>query len=231
MLSVKKRYQILKSDKGFFSIFLLFLLLSVFHIAYSFYTDYNQCFIRCGFCLGIALASFLFSRIGFSVTLLAYAYTLVYFNTFFNYTSFFCLIIAVHCTPKIKAQALLFYAIDVFIVFAYREFALLAVAIHFLNCVFYYLATNLFLRFETKSTLLLTDDERVVLSELAEGKLQKQIEAFSPNTVTKLLKNAMERNRCKTKTELLHRFIKEKPESRAIESQQPVIESQMQSQE
>ena len=230
MLSVKKRYQILKSDKGFFSIFLLFLLLSAFHIAYSFYTDHNQCFIRCSFCLGIAIASFLFSRVGFSVTLLAYAYTLIYFNTFFNYTSFFCLIIAVHCTPKIKAQALLFYAIDVFVVFAYRQIALLAVGIHFLNCVFYYLATDLFLRFETKTTLLLTDDERLVLAELAEGKLQKQIEAFSPNTITKLLKNAMERNRCKTKTELLHRYIKEKPENPAIESQAAGNESQEQSQ-
>lgn len=211
MLSVRKRYEILKSDKGFFSIFLVFILLAIFHFAYSDYTEHNQCYIRCGFCLGIALASFLFSRRGFSITLLLYAYTLIYFNTFFNYTSFVYVVIAFHCIPKIKWQALLIYAIEIFIVFPYRGIALLALGIHILNCVFIYLAIELFIRFITKSTLLLTDDERLVLRELADGKMQKQIEAFSPNKVTKVIKNAMERNSCKTKTELLHRFIKENP--------------------
>ena len=56
-------------------------------------------------------------------------------------------------------------------------------------------------------TLNLTEDEKIILSELAKGKLQKQIEGYHQNTVTRHLKNAMERNLCKTKTELLQKYI------------------------
>lgn len=71
-----------------------------------------------------------------------------------------------------------------------------------------------------QTTLLLTDDERAVLRELAAGKLQKQIDLFSQNTITKIIKRAMERNLCKTKTKLLHKYIKENP---ANESQDVAI--------
>ena len=98
-----------------------------------------------------------------------------------------------------------------FAVFAVKGYAILTLGIHSLNCVLFYACARYLFAAIPQTTLLLTDDERIVLSELAEGKLQKQIEAFSPNTVTKLIKNALERNNCKSKTELLHKFIKENP--------------------
>ena len=160
-----------------------------------------------------------------------YAYVLVYFNNFFNYTSFLFVLFAIYCNPKIKKHALLIYGLDVFVVFAIKQYAILTLGIHGLNCLFFYLLSTRVFGFVQTSTLLLTDDERFVLTELASGKLQKQIEKFSPNTVTKLLKNAMERNKCKTKTELQHRFLKENPHIMvAIESQESEIESQEQSQ-
>ena len=85
MLSVAKKIQVLKSDRLLFAIFLIHLLLAFFHMAYSFYTENQptQCYIRASFCTAIALATFLFLRAGFSITILAYAGALLYFNNFF----------------------------------------------------------------------------------------------------------------------------------------------------
>lgn len=213
MLSVSKKFQVLKSDRLLFAIFLIHLLLAFFHLAYSFYTENNptQCYIRAGFCAGIALATYLFLRAGFSITILAYACVLLYFNNFFNYTSFLFVLFAIYATPKLQPYAVLLYAIAVFIAFALKGYTILTLGIHGLNCLLFYACARYLFAAIPQTTLLLTDDERLVLCELAEGKMQKQIEAFSPNKVTKVIKNAMERNHCKTKTELLHRFIKENP--------------------
>ena len=213
MLSVSKKFQVLKSDRLLFAIFLIHLLLAFFHLAYSFYTENNptQCYIRAGFCAGIALATYLFLRGGFSITILAYACVLLYFNNFFNYTSFLFVLFAIYATPKLQPYAVVLYAIAVFVVFALKGYAILTLGIHGLNCVLFYVCARYLFAANPQTTLLLTDDERLVLRELADGKMQKQIEAFSPNKVTKVIKNAMERNSCKTKTELLHRFIKENP--------------------
>ncbi len=213
MLSVSKKIQVLKSDRLLFAIFLIHLLLVFFHLVYSFYTENGplQCYVRAGFCAGIALATYMFLRGGFSVMILLYAFVLIYFNNFFNYTSFLFVLFAIYATPKLKPYALLFYVIAVFIIFAIKGYSILTLGIHVLNCFLFYLCSRYLFAAIPQTTLLLTDDERLVLQELADGKLQKQIEAFSPNKVTKVIKNAMERNGCKTKTELLHHYIKENP--------------------
>lgn len=225
MLSTSKKYQVLKSDRLLFSIFLIHLLLAFFHFSYSFYTanPQTQCFIRAGFCAGIAIATLLFLRAGFSVSILLYACVLLYFNNFFNYTSFLFVLFAIYATPKLQKTALMLYSICVFVIFGVKGYAIMTLGIHGLNCFLFYACARYLFAAVPHITLLLTDDERTVLEELAQGKLQKQIEDFSPNTVTKLLKNAQERNKCSTKTELLHRYIKENP---AIESQTRAIESQ-----
>jgi hypothetical protein len=221
MLSVPKKIQVIKSDRLLFSIFLIHLLLAFFHFAYSFFTEnpQTQCFIRAGFCAAIALATFLFLRAGFSISILIYASVLLYFNNFFNYTSFLFVLFAIYATPKIQPYAVLYYTIAVFIVFALKGYSILTLGIHGLNCCLFYVCARFLFEARIQTTLLLTDDERLVLSEMAQGKMQKQIEAFSPNKVTKVIKNAQERNQCKTKAELLHRYIKEN------ESHKPAIES------
>lgn len=222
-MTINKRYQILKSDRVLFAIFLIHLLLAFFHAAYSFYTEHEktQAFIRCGFCIFIAGSTFFFLRPGFSFSILGYAYTLLYFNTFYNYTSFLFVLFAIYCTPRASKPALIIYALNVFIALAIKGSAILTLGIHGLNCFLFYVCARYLFQAIAQTSLMLTDDERLVLTELADGKLQKQIEAFSPNTVTKLLKNAMTRNKCKTKAELLHRFIAEghnQSQSAAIES-------------
>ena len=218
-MTLKKRFEILKSDKVLFSIFLIHLSLVFFHLAYSFYTDHWQCYVRAVFCLAIAVSTFFFLHKGLSVSLLAYAYVLLYLNNFYNYTSFLFVLFAIYCTPKLNKIAIFLYAINVFTALAWRRCEILTLGIHFVNCVLFYICAKYLFAAITPATLMLTDDERIVLSELATGKLQKEIDQFTQNQVTQILKNAVSRNRCKTKTELLNKFMKEYPEYCVIESQ------------
>ena len=168
----------------------------------------------------ISISTYLFLRKGFSISILIYAYVLLYFNNFYNYTSFLFVLFAIYCTPGISKYALIIYALNVFVALAVKGCEILTLGIHSLNCFLFYTCAKYLFAAIAPTTLLLTDDERVVLTELARGKLQKQIEQFSPNTVTKLLRNAMVRNNCTTKNELQQKFIKENPNIQMIESQE-----------
>ncbi len=218
-MNLKKRIQIIKSDKVLLSILLIHLLLAFFHFAYSFYTDYWQCYVRAGFCLIIALSTFIWLRNGFSISILLYGYTLLYFNNFYNYTSFLFVLFAVYCSPKISKPALVLYFLNVFLALAFRKNEILTLGIHFLNCFLFYTCAKYLFASIAPATLMLTDDERLVLRELANGKLQKEIKEFSENRVTQIIKNAMSRNNCKSKAELLQKFIREHPQDLRIESQ------------
>ncbi|MBO7714437.1 MAG: hypothetical protein J6S85_12750 [Methanobrevibacter sp.] len=217
-MTLKKRYEIIKSDKLLFSIFAIHLLLAFFHFAYTFYSDGVQAILRCSFCFLIALATFFHLRKGFALSILLYGYVLLYFNNFFNYTSFLFLLFAVYCLPKIQKPALILYALNVFIAFSIRDLKILAFGIHAKNCLLFYICAKYLFATITPHILLLTNDERIVLDELAAGKLQKQIEQFSQNTVTRLLKNAMTRNKCNTKQELLNKYLNENHQNIVINS-------------
>ena len=137
-MTISKRYQIIKSDKVLFSIFLIHLLLAFFHLAYSFKSEHYQCYIRCGFCVFIAISTFFFLRKGFSISILAYACVLLYFNNFFNYTSFLFVLFAIYCNPKIQKHAIIIYALNVFIALSIRKCDIMTLGIHGLNCFLFY---------------------------------------------------------------------------------------------
>ena len=217
-MTLRKKWQIIKSDRVLFSIIAIHLLLVFFHCAYSFFTDYWQCYVRAGFCFLIAVSTILFLHKGFSVTILLYAYVLLYFNRFFNYTSFLFVLFAIYSNPKIEKQALVLYAINLFVAFAVKNYAILTLGINGCNCIlFYTMAKYLFSR-KVHTVLLLTDDERYVLTALAKGKLQKEIDKFSENQVTQILKNARIRNQCESKAELLNKYMMENPKCLEVES-------------
>lgn len=233
-MTFKDNLQKLKADKGMCTLCVLFVILAFFHFDHRNYTEYSQCYIRCGFCLLIALSTLLFYRTGFSITFLAYAYVLIYFHTFFNYTSFFYVLIAIRCSPKLKIPALILYVLDVIVLFGQRHLVISALAIHFTCCIIAVILIQLFFIKDTdintkneeksETTLNLNDDEKFILSELTKGKLQKQIKGYSVNTVTKHIKNAMKRNNCNSKAELQHRFMNETHNNFVTESQDDVSE-------
>ena len=218
-MTLRKKLQIIKSDKVMLSVILIHLLLVFFHCAYSFFTDYWQCYVRAGFCFIIAAATILFLRKGFAVTIAIYAYVLLYFNRFFNYTSFLFVLFAIYSYQKIEKPALVLYAINLFVSFAVKQYAIMTLGINALNCILFYTLAKYLFATKVQATLLLTDDERLVLEELAGGKLQKEITDFSENRVTQIIKNAMSRNLCKSKAELLQKYITEYPERQPKQSQ------------
>ena len=211
-MTLRKKYQIIKSDRVLFSVIVIHLLLVFFHCAYSFFTDHWQCYVRAGFCFIIAASTFVFLIKGFAVTISIYAYVLLYFNRFFNYTSFFFVLFAIYSYQKIEKPALILYAMNLFVSFAVKQYAIMTLGINALNCILFYILSKYLFARKVQSVLLLTDDERIVLEELAGGKLQKEIEQFTENQVTQILKNAMIRNLCKSKAELMQKYIKEYPE-------------------
>ena len=119
------------------------------------------------------------------------------------------LIFAMITTPKLTVPALIIYGANLIPALVYRQNELPTIGIHVLNCIWITAFIEFVVIRKNKKTLQLTDDERAVLSQLAEGKLQKEVEPFTQNQVTQILKNAMNRNMCKTKQELLNLFIKE----------------------
>ena len=225
-MTLRKKCQIIKSDKVLLSVIMIHVLLVFFHCAYSFFTDYWQCYVRAGFCFLIAVSTFLFLRKGFAVTIAIYAYVLLYFNRFFNYTSFLFVLFAIYSNPKIEKPALIFYALNLFVSFAVKQYSIMTLGINGLNCILFYTLAKYLFSAKVQSILLLTNDERIVLEELASGKLQKEIEQFSQNKVTAVIKNAMARNNCRTKTELLNKYITEYPKRGIILTYDDAIESQ-----
>ena len=95
----------------------------------------------------------------------------------------------------------------------------MTLGINALNCILFYTLARYLFATKVQATLLLTDDERLVLEELASGKLQKEIKDFNENRVTQIIKNAMIRNGCKTKAELQQKYIAEYPNRNPRESQ------------
>ena len=57
--------------------------------------------------------------------------------------------------------------------------------------------------------LNLTEDEKSILKEMADGKKQKEIDLFSQPTITTKLKNARERNLCTSTNELVYKYKSE----------------------
>lgn len=207
---IKKQIELLKVDEFLFKIFLLHLALVFLHLYYSFYaTEKIQAYVRGGACLFIAIMAFCFQRKGLAAGMIIFACILLYINRFFNYTSFFFLLFAVYCMPNYKKPAIYLYIINCFIALTIRRMQVPAIGIHAVNCILLYLYAHYIFKPKIPKTLVLTDAEREILQALKEGLQQKEIDGYSQNTITRKIKNAMERNLCKTKAELLQKYIEQ----------------------
>ena len=113
------------------------------------------------------------------------------------------MLITCGANPKMNKFAQFAYLINVFIAFTLKRLGIVPFVIH---CVYIYMfKTKLQYVFKVNkpSKLNLTDDERKILDELLTGKMQKEIDLFSPQTITAKIKSARERNLCDTTPELL----------------------------
>lgn len=207
---LKSRIELLKNDRQLALIFLLHIVLICLHfyewqvgnIEYYWY-------LRAGGCGLIVIGIFFFGRKGLAFTLMIFACTLVYINNFYNYATIFFVIIAIGADPKLKNIAPWIYLVNVFIAYTQKRLGITPFFIHMVYCVLFYTKVNYIFSVHKPECLNLTEDERQILNELSKGKLQKEIELFSQQTISQKLKNARERNMCESTNELIIKFSNE----------------------
>ena len=208
-MSIKQNITLLKNDKKLALIFLLHLLLIALHI-YENYVgsiEYHW-YLRAGGCAVISLGIFFFGRKGLAYGLMIFSCTLVYINNFYNYATIFFMLIAIGANPKLKLVAPWIYLVNVFIAFSLKRFGITPFIIHIIYCIMFYIKINYIFEIHKPEKLNLTEDEKAILTELAKGKLQKEVDLFSQQTISHKLKNARERNMFDTTAELVENFKK-----------------------
>ena len=208
-MSIKQNITLLKNDRKLALIFLLHLLLIALHI-YENYVgsiEYHW-YLRAGGCAVISLGIFFFGRQGLAYGLMIFSCTLVYINNFYNYATIFFMLIAIGANPKLRLVAPWIYLVNVFIAFSLKRFGITPFIIHIIYCIMFYVKINYVFEIHKPEKLNLTEDEKAILTELAKGKLQKEIDLFSQQTISHKLKNARERNMFDTTAELVENFKK-----------------------
>ena len=209
-IKLKQKYLLLINDKELLKIFLLHLFLIALHF-YEYKTnniEYHW-YLRAGGCGVIALFIFLFGRKGLAYGLLIFSCSLVYVNMFYNYATIFFMLIAIGANPKLKKVAPWIYLINVIISFSMKRLDIVAFLIHIVYIFMFQIKMNYVFAINKPEKLNLTEDEKNILSELAKGKLQKEIGLFSEQTITHKIKSARERNLCNSTGELVEKFKKE----------------------
>ena len=119
------------------------------------------------------------------------------------------MLIAIGANPKLKKVAPWIYLVNVVISFSLKRLDIVAFLIHIVYIFMFQIKMNYVFAINKPDKLNLTDDEKAILSELAKGKLQKEIGLFSEQTITHKLKNARERNMCNSTAELLSKYKSE----------------------
>lgn len=206
------------SNKFVYQSALLALCLLGFHVWQFIDSGYNyQPLLRVVACSLYPIIVFSFGPKSVPWCILFFGLALRQFGDFTHYLEFFCVIVFCCYYEKLTVPAMLAYAIDVIIVCARHEKTAVHLGIHYLTCGFIYLTTMLVRQLDHdkilasfnhyKVPLDLNEDEEAILAELAQGKLQKEIELFSENTIGKKLKNCRIKNDCRTTEELLTRYL------------------------
>lgn len=208
---LRNRIELLKNDKQLTLIMLLHIILIGLHVYEWKVGDIEYYwYLRAGGCGVIALFIFLFGRKGLAWSLMIFACTLVYINNFYNYATIFFMLVAIGADPKLKKVAPWIYLVNVFIAYTMKRLGITPFMIHLIYCVMFYTKMNYVFAIHKPEKLNLTDSKRQILDLKLQGKMQKEIDLYSPQTITAKMKSARERNLCETTDELMAKFAKEK---------------------
>lgn len=207
---IKQRIDLLKNDRELAMIFFLHLLLIALHVYEEFVGNIEyHWYLRAGGCGLIALLIFFMGRKGLAFGLLVYSCALIHINNFYNYAGIFFMLIAIGAYPKLQKVAPWIYLVNVVISFTMKRLGIIPFLIHVTYIFMFYIKIKYVFAVNKPSRLNLTDDERKILDELLAGKMQKEIDLYSPQTITAKIKSARERNMCETTAELLTMYSAE----------------------
>lgn len=207
---IKQKVDLLKNDVELAKIFFLHLLLIALHVYEDFVGNIEyHWYLRAGGCGLIAMLIFFLGRKGLAFGLLVYSCTLVYINNFYNYATIFFMLIAIGAYPKMKKVAPWIYLVNIVISFTMKRLGIIPFLIHVTYIFMFQTKMQYVFSVNKPSQLNLTGDERKILDELLAGKMQKEIDLYSPQTITAKIKSARERNLCETTAELLTMYSAE----------------------
>lgn len=176
---IKNRIKLLRNDTELAKLLFCHLLLIVLHVCEYYTTDIQYFwYLRAGGCALISILIFFIGRKGLAYGLFIYGCTLVYVNNFYNYATIFFVYIAVGANPKLKKIAPWIYIANVAIAFKLKNLDIIAFCIHCIYTVMFGIKINYVFIPNKPEVLNLTEDEKIILEELAKGKLQKQIEGY-----------------------------------------------------
>lgn len=138
--------------------------------------------------------------------LLVYCFIYLPFEEFDNYTSLFLLCSAISLKKKLRF-CFIPYVIETITVYMMTGKQISHLSISLLYILFFW-QIYVFIqdRHADIEPLDLKPDEEKILSELAKGKMQKEIDFYSHVTVSKKLKDAKERNNCISTDELVTKY-------------------------
>ena len=208
---LRNRIELLKNDKQLALIMLLHIVLIGLHVYEWKVGDIEYYwYLRAGGCGLIALFIFLFGRKGLAWSLMIFACVLVYINNFYNYATIFFMLVAMGADPKLRKVAPWIYLVNVFVAYTMKRLGITPFMIHLIYCVMFYTKMNYVFAIHKPEKLNLTDSERQILDLKLQGKMQKEIDLYSPQTITAKMKSARERNLCETTEELMAKYAKEK---------------------
>ena len=209
----KNRIELLKNDKELCLIFFLHLLLIGLHIYENYVGSIEYYwYLRAGGCGLISLGIFFFGRKGLAYALLIFSCALIYVNNFYNYATIFFMLIACGANPKLNKAAPIIYILNVFVAFTLKRLGIVPFVIHSIYIIMFQKKLQYVFKINKPNKLNLTDDERKILDELVKGKMQKEIDLWSEQTVSAKIKSARERNLCDSTNDLLTQYRLEKQE-------------------
>lgn len=138
--------------------------------------------------------------------LLAYCFIYLPLEEFDNYTSLFLLCSAISLQKKLRF-CFIPYVIEIITVYMMKGLEISHLAISLLYILFFFQIYIVIINNHADvQPLDLKEDEIRILTELAKGKQQKEIDFYSHVTVSKKLKEARERNNCISTDELVTKY-------------------------
>lgn len=208
---IKNHFKKVIDDKELVQLISCHLLIATLHLLYFVRTHNSTELLRAAICTAAALSGTVFYRPGLRAGLIIYALTLPFYTQAVNYTDFFLIIISCRNWKRPHRIAIVtLYAIDILLAFSARHEDPLVFGIYAVGCFIIYTIIKIINDKDNTQEPVphFTEDEVIILEQLAQGKLQKEIEGFTKNTITKKLQQAQDRNHYTSREELKINYIK-----------------------
>lgn len=200
---MKERIQQIKADR-FLTISFLILAADLIARTWQFYeTRSIEPLLRVLFCIAFIITGFFFQRRFFYFTFAIFALVSLYWNRWWNFTSFFIVNECARKQPRARLALYILYGAAAAASLLIADLGAEHAIIHAAGCVLIYLYYQ---DQAQPDGLALTAKERELLDEWVKEKDLKRITCCSRNTMYERLKAARERNHIDTNEELKNKY-------------------------